>query len=832
MKLANELKAAGLPVFPCAVSYDEQRGKWSKRPLTVDREPWARTALRSVDDARVRWDGCKVLGVPVPAGVCILDLDTYVEGCSVEAISELFGCAIPWAEAALQTTIGGGAHYAFRCPEGWEVRQGQEIATGFDTRVSGLGFICCGEGYTPSNTFGVLRLLAPESLPVLPDGCRELLERKAHTPAEPAPLPRSDDRDTEALIAALHHVSPEKRDVWRNTGFALKHHFHDDDATGFALWDAWSRGAYTESQEVPEGYTRGEHMQRDQWDGFHVSRADGATITIGSVFHAAMRGGWRPPAKFDASAAFGAGAVGADAFSALVDRILEDGADSRNVEGILTAITNSGCNDMQALLLRAELKSVMKGAQLLDKDMAGIIDKATAPAGGSLMTAHAGMYNKNHTENAEIFIAAHYAEGKLIRSNQIWYVYDGKSWVEVDDDAIDAQLTRAMQSSRPQKSTVNGTYQTMCSLGYRNDVRMNEDRLSVVLFQNGALDLYSGELLPHSQTYATTKIVPYEYAPQREAPTWLAFLNDVFESDPQRVALLQEWFGYMLSPTYQYHKIMLLLGAPRSGKGTIGHIIKALVGKQNYSGCALSSFAKDDFLDSMRNVTVAFSGDTAKKVHVNVAETVAENMKKISGNDAVDFARKYKSRLSCVLPCRITLAANHVPRLFDDSGALAGRLLVLPFEVSFANREDPALLGKLLAEVEGIAVWALQGLARLNANRCFTSPDASEGDVQLIAESYSPLRQFIDARCLLGTENAISCADLHDEYRAWAVQECEAHILSRKMFVSAFKDATRGKGCKYGSHRNGDGVFRGFKGVTVLAPGEPTTAGAFKPSIV
>jgi len=833
MQLAQELKQLGLAAFPCAVSYDERKTKWVKRPLTVDKESWAVTGRRDINDPRVQWGGCTVLGLPVPEGVVIIDLDHYVDGCTTEAVDAILGVRLDWGAALVQTTIGGGGHYAFRAPQGWGVNQSDSIGglKGFDTRVGSKGFICSGQGYAPCNSFGVYRLAYPDSLPPLPDECRPTLEKTVHeVPESSKELTDSADRDVPTLVEALRFVDPTTRETWRNVGFALKHYFHDDEGTGYAIWDAWSRGEFTPDGTEPEGYNA--ETQPSQWAGFAVQRGDQPTITAGWLFHNAMQGGWRPPARFDTSGAFGANALKADAFNDLVQRILEEGADIRAVEGLLEAIRTSGCNDMQALLLRNELKAMMRSAKLLDKATSSLIDKATNPAGTSAeLPAHSGQYNKNHMENAELFLSAHYPNNTLMRAQQVWYVYDGKCWVEVDDDGIDHQLTRAMQASRPQKSTVNGTYQTLASLCYRPDARMNEDALSVVLFQNGALDLYSGQLLPHDPRYMTTKIVPYNYNPNATAPQWLSFLDDVFEGDGERVALLQEWFGYMLSPTYQYQKIMQLLGPPRCGKGTIGAVLRQLVGDQNYSGCALSSFAKDDFLDSMRNVTVAFSGDTAKTVGRHIVDVVTENLKKISGNDAVDFARKYKARMSCKLPCRITLAANHVPRLFDDSGALAGRLLVLPFEVTFENREDPGLLGKLTAELEGIAVWALRGLARLNANGRFTHATASDADVQLIDESYSPLKLFISARCRLGTDGVITAADLYDVYRAWAVNEQEERILSRKVFVSSFKDATRGRGCKYGPHRTESGVFRGFKGVTVLEEGEPRTASAFRPVV-
>jgi P4 family phage/plasmid primase-like protien len=827
MQLAAQLKAAGVHSFPCAVNYNYSKLKWEKHPLTVNHESWADTALRPLNDPAIQWANCKVLGIPIPAGIVVIDLDTYRPGCSTESADVILGAQLPWAQAFIQTTISGGSHYAFRLPA-WPVRQGDNFGgpgSGIDTRVAQRGFICSGEGYGQAAPFGVMRMAYPESLPVLPDACRVLLEQHVDEQPQRAELPGDSDRDVASVQAALRHIDPTERGTWRDIGFALKHYFHDDEETGFALWDAWSAGEYGDG--CPPTYAA--ETQRGQWNSFRAVR-EGATITVGTLFHMALQGGWVPPARFDTSVAFGDGAAPIEAFNDLITRIMEGGGDSRKTEELMTAIATSGCNEVQALLLRNELKAEMKSAKILDKDLAAAIDRKITP---QIRTVASGAYTKNHTENAQLFVQANYPDGVLIRVDEIWYIYDGKSWVERQDATILHQLTVAMSPSLPQSGDISGTYQIMANTAYRTDVKMNEDGPSVVLFQNGALDLFSGQVLPHDKRYMITKILPYDFNPNATAPNWLVFLNEVLEGDQERIALLQEWLGYMVSPSYQYQKIMMLIGPRRSGKGTIGQILQQIVGVQNYSGASLESFADDDFLDSLRGKTIAFSGDTAKNVSRNKVERVIERLKKISGGDVVDFGRKYKSRMSCKLPTRIMLSANHVPRLFDDSEALSHRMLVIPFEVSYADRENPYLINALSAEIEGIALWALQGLARLNANQRFTVPAASRNEMEFIAESYSPMRGFIDACCTLGDgAQRISGSDLYEAYRAWALSEQEAHILSRKVFVSTFKDASRGHGCRYGPQRIGEEIVRGFNGIAVNTTALPVTASAFQPKIV
>jgi len=804
MQLAEQLASVGVGVFPCAVRFNPTKHKYEKSPVTPDRESWMVTAKRPLSDPAVNWQGCTVLGVPVPTGLVIIDGDHYRPHATRDYFDQLLGGAMPWGEALLQTTISGGSHYIFRVPVGWNVRQGSNLGaknSGLDTRTD-KGFICTGEGYTPAGTFGLYRLAYPDNVPELPEFCRELLTVPDKADA---PEPREFEGTQSDILEALRFIDPSERDVWWRVGCAIKDALGED---GFDLWDAWSAGQFSDD-DAPPGYA--EDTQRFQWGTIKPSADTAEGTRAASLFYMAIEAGWAPPARFDVATAFGEGAVSADMFGGLVRRILEEGSDIRKIESLIQEITHSGCNRLQSLLLRNELKSMAKSAGLLDKDLAALINQATTP----LQTSTT--YDKNHTLNAKQFLTENYPQGTLVRSDQTWYAYDGKSWVELSDDTVLARLTRAMEPSYPQSGAISGTYTLMCSMAYREGIQMGHTESPVVLFQNGVLCLTSGQLLPHSPQYLTTKIVPYDHNPNARAPRWHTFLGEIFENDGECIALLQEWLGYMLSPTYAYQKILVMLGPPRSGKGTIGEILHDLVGSLNYSGASLESFADDDFLDSLQHKTVVFSGDTAKRVSRNKAEGVVERMKKISGCDAVDFGRKYKGRMSCKIPSRITLSCNHVPQLFDDSGALAGRLLVLPFENSFLNREDIYLGQTLAAEIEGIAQWALAGLSRLNANRRFTVPAASEGDVDYIKETYSPLSGYVTACCVLGDAAAVtSTADAYESYRLWAMAELEPHLLSRKIFVGALKDATRGKGCRYGPQRIGGEVVRAFRGLSLV----------------
>jgi phage/plasmid-associated DNA primase len=122
-------------------------------------------------------------------------------------------------------------------------------------------------------------------------------------------------------------------------------------------------------------------------------------------------------------------------------------------------------------------------------------------------------------------------------------------------------------------------------------------------------------------------------------------------------------------------------------------------------------------------------------------------------------------------------------------------------------------------------------MARLNIAGKFTEPASSGAERKAMHEQYSPLQEFIDEACELGTGEVTASLDVYDAYHTWAVQNREDRILPRRAMVGAFKDATRGKGCRYGSHRVDGQIVRGFKGLTITRPGQGAGA-AFTPQVV
>ena len=108
---------------------------------------------------------------------------------------------------------------------------------------------------------------------------------------------------------------------------------------------------------------------------------------------------------------------------------------------------------------------------------------------------------------------------------------------------------------------------------------------AMVPMRNGLLDLASGHLHAHTPRYFQGYSLPFDHDPLAPAPVeWLKFLASLWPDDAEAIATLQEVMGLLLTDDTSHHKLFLMVGPPRSGKGTIARIIQALLGKKNVAG--------------------------------------------------------------------------------------------------------------------------------------------------------------------------------------------------------------------------------------------------------
>jgi putative DNA primase/helicase len=278
-------------------------------------------------------------------------------------------------------------------------------------------------------------------------------------------------------------------------------------------------------------------------------------------------------------------------------------------------------------------------------------------------------------------------------------------------------------------------------------------------------------VIPCTPTLFTTNVLPYGWDATADCPEWLRFLGSLLADDPASIDTLQEWFGYCLIPDTTHHKLLMLIGPPRSGKGTIARVLRGMIGNQNLASPTLSSLAGPFGLWPLVGKLVALIADARLSGRVD-AVAVVERLLSISGEDPQDVARKNLPTLAGVrLPVRFMIMTNELPNMRDASGALLTRVILLKLTKSFTGREDRKLGDRLLRELPGVLNWSIRGLQRLQARGYLVQPESGRELLDDLKDMASPISAFIEDRCHLGTQYSVAIDDLFGAWQTW----CESH---------------------------------------------------------
>ncbi|MBI5092288.1 MAG: bifunctional DNA primase/polymerase [Candidatus Hydrogenedentes bacterium] len=335
----------------------------------------------------------------------------------------------------------------------------------------------------------------------------------------------------------------------------------------------------------------------------------------------------------------------------------------------------------------------------------------------------------------------------------------------------------------------------------------------VIHCANGLLEAETLRLHPLTPDYFSVRGVAVAYDPNASTPAvWTPFLWDIFDGDIQSIALLQEWFGYCLTTDTRLQKMLFLIGPKRSGKGTIARVLSALVGPCAVAAPTLAGLATNFGCSSLIGKSLAIISDARLSGRTDQA-IVIERLLSISGEDLQTIDRKHRDPVTMKLNSRFMLLSNELPALTDASGALASRFLLLSLTKSFYGKEDHVLTEKLVTELPGIFLWAIEGLQRLRENGRFIQPERSEHIVRELDDLSSPVGAFLRDVCAVAPGNRVRCSVLFDAWKAW----CASHGRDNAGTVALFGRNLRAvvPGIRTTNSRSEDGRDRYYEGIAI-----------------
>lgn len=312
------------------------------------------------------------------------------------------------------------------------------------------------------------------------------------------------------------------------------------------------------------------------------------------------------------------------------------------------------------------------------------------------------------------------------------------------------------------------------------------DPANLISCQNGLLDITTRKMYPATPQFFTRTGLPITYDEKAECPQFRAFLSEVL-ADEGLEALMQQWFGHLITTDVSIQKLLYLQGVPRSGKGTIGRVLDALVGPNNVASHKLRDVAKDFDLESMIGKSLLKVSEVNAGNPQIFGEAIS-TINGITGEDRTHIQRKFKGSLDVDLNTHVVLMGNGYPDFGVHAAAFGARVNVIPFRITFAGREDDTLTKRLLAELPGVLNFALDGLVDLREKRKFNVVAASEDAKREMLSSGNPVRACVADLCELGPYE-IAKQELFEACRRHCIMVLKAYPFSEPVFFKKLKEA-------------------------------------------
>jgi P4 family phage/plasmid primase-like protien len=397
---------------------------------------------------------------------------------------------------------------------------------------------------------------------------------------------------------------------------------------------------------------------------------------------------------------------------------------------------------------------------------------------------------KTPLKTAEKFVEAE--RPHLHHHNGDWLDWNGAAYLDLEDDTVRAGIYAFLSRARvlakdedgsgpfnPQDRDVNKVKDALRALSHVPRERYEPPcwieggeglpPREIIACRNGLLHVPTGRLLPPTSQFFTRNALEFDYVPAAVAPEWTKFLGGIWPEDQGSINTLQEMMGYLLTPETRLQAMFLLCGPPRSGRGTIGRVLRELVGPQNTCSPSLGKIGTPFGLEPLIAKQLALVGDLQLGSKTDVAALV-EDLLRITGEDSISVNRKQKTAWEGRLAVRFVIMTNEVPRLPNASGALAARLVPLRFTKSWLGKEDRELDGRLRVELPGILNWAVEGWRRLRVRGHFLLPDASQEVLQEFADAASPVSAFVREECVVAPNASIEKTALYEAWCRWCVR--------------------------------------------------------------
>lgn len=342
-----------------------------------------------------------------------------------------------------------------------------------------------------------------------------------------------------------------------------------------------------------------------------------------------------------------------------------------------------------------------------------------------------------------------------------------------------------------------------------DDFNHRDDLINI---KNGALEYRTGKMLGRNPNYRFTYRLNVNYladANIEDAPNFKKFCKTSLQENEQKIELLLQFIGYILSPLICAKKALVLLGEPNSGKSLILHLIEFIMGSEFISNISLENLNKRFKTAVLSTKLLNICGELSAKPLKDI-----EVFKMIVGGDTLSGEFKGKDEFEFKNKCKLLFAGNILPPIKNEdiSTAFVDRLAVLRFNYSIPEElRNYNLAQELESEADVIFSLSIKALNKLiDNNYVFVIPADTDNLLKGYSFQQTNIDVFIKDWCVIDGQLKIHSFTLYTAYKKFC-EENAITPISQNLFSQKIASTS---GVKNGKFRLcGSNPARGFYGI-------------------
>lgn len=212
---------------------------------------------------------------------------------------------------------------------------------------------------------------------------------------------------------------------------------------------------------------------------------------------------------------------------------------------------------------------------------------------------------------------------------------------------------------------------------------------------NGIYNRKTKTLEPFDPKYVFETKIPIPYKPNPvntvitapdgykwDVESWLA---DIASNDEEVIELLWQVIADCLQPNHSRHKsIWFYSEKGNNGKGTVGQLIKNLLGKGNYASLSVDDFKHEFLKETLLGVAANISDENDVDIYI---DSVKDYKASVTGDD-ININRKFEKPIRIQFHGTNIQMMNGLPKTKDKSDSFYRRIIIVPFLKSFTNNGE------------------------------------------------------------------------------------------------------------------------------------------------